>query len=197
MTDPSRPQGSPFSYGPPGPGTPGPATGPYGQPTGPYAQAPQAGGYHGQQPWAQPTQPTRPRAGRDNDMVIRMLVAVPLTLFGGLVLLLISVVPVVALDDELSTTAENWIPIILFTLLVAAATVVARLIARGWVPLDLPAWAGLFAALPVLDQVTAPFPDEGLVYVLVMLLLALGTLVRLVFFHVYASKSAAKRRTTS
>lgn len=126
-------------------------------------------------------------------MTIRMAVAVPLTLIGGLILLLISVVPVIVYSDELSTTAENWVPIVIFTVLVTVATVVARLIARGWVPLDLPAWAALFAALPVLDEVTRPFPHEGLVYLLVILMLGLGVLARLIIFHFHAARDASRR----
>lgn len=126
-------------------------------------------------------------------LLIRMLVAVPLTLIGGLILLVISVLPVAAFDDELSTDAENWIPIVIFAGLVTVATLVARMITRDWVPLDLPAWALMFTVLPVLDELTKPWPYEGLVYVVLIGLIGLGTLARLIAFHIFAHRRAVAK----
>lgn len=163
--------------------------GPYGS-APPPGQVPPPGAAGYPQGWPAPR--PAPRAG-NNELLIRLLVALPLTLIGGLVLLIVSIMPVAILEDRLSTDAENWLPIPVFTGLVTVATVVARAVARGWVPLDLPAWALMFLALPILDTLlTETWELEGLIYVVLMLLISLGTLVRLIAFHVFATRNRSR-----
>lgn len=193
-------QPPPWQYrpGPPSPPPPG------SRPPAPHQPAPRVPGPppgHGypQPPWpaAAPPGPPGPQARRTDgsQLIIRLLVGIPLTLFGGLILLIIAAVPVLALDDQLSTTVENWWGILIFIGLVTVATVVVRLVRRDWVPLDLPAWALLFTVLPILDGIatTSDSTDAGLGYLLLILLLGVGTLVRLVVFHVFAHRARLRR----
>jgi hypothetical protein len=156
--------------------------------------------------WQQPPQPQSPRGAypgspypaataprANNELMIRLFAVVPGTLLAGIILLLISILPIAAFEDDLSTTAENWIPIPIFVLLTTVFTVLLHFIARGWVPLDLPAWSLLLAAPPILDELlTEAWEYEGLVYILLILLAGVGGLVRLIVFHVFAARRTAR-----
>jgi hypothetical protein len=127
-----------------------------------------------------------------------MLVAIPLTMLGGLILLLVAAGPIVALGDRLDEDVANWWGVLIFAGLVAVATAAVRLlVGRDWVPLDLPAWALLLLVLPVIEEILNPTSDAaGWGYLLLILLVAFGTTIRLIAFHVFAHRARLRRQAS-